>query len=182
MRLGTEPVGRWGLVILVVTGVLGVALAAHGWSSRTSGLSQVSLGGGRPAATAPASARPSQQGPSSSPGPSSSAGPSSPADHNRPLLSAEPYANSAYQIWPGSPSAAAKSALIGLTVSVKQRGSALLVTAGVNGQGTPTHHEYVGGVRVYVIEASFGDDSGNTDYNLGDDGLVVTDAKGGIIQ
>jgi hypothetical protein len=35
---------------------------------------------------------------------------------------------------------------------------------------------------VYVVEASLGDDSGNTDYNLGDDALVVTDAKGGIIQ
>ena len=72
--------------------------------------------------------------------------------------------------------------MIGLTVSVKQQGSALLVTAGANGQGAPTQRTYVGGVRVYVIEASFGDDSGTSDYNLGDDGLVVTDAKGGIIQ
>jgi hypothetical protein len=35
---------------------------------------------------------------------------------------------------------------------------------------------------VYVIEASLGDDSGSTDYSLGDDGLVVTDASGGIIR
>lgn len=181
MRLGTESVGRWGLVILAVTGVLGVALAVHGWSGRTTGLPQVTLGGSRPAAASP-STGPSQQGPASSPGPSSSPGASSSADHNRPLLSAEPYANSAYQIWPGSQSAAAKSALIGLTVSVKQQGSALVITAGVNGQAAQAPHKYVGGVRVYVIEASFGDDSGNTDYNLGDDGLVVTDAKGGIIQ
>lgn len=175
MRLGTESVGRWGLVILAVTGVLGGVLAVHGWSGHTTGLPRVTLGGSQSAAASP-STTPSQQGPTPSPAANSS------ADHNRPLLSGEPYANSAYQVWPGSPSAAAKSAMVGLTVSVKQQGSALLVTAGANGQGAPTQRTYVGGVRVYVIEASFGDDSGNSDYNLGDDGLVVTDAKGGIIQ
>jgi hypothetical protein len=35
---------------------------------------------------------------------------------------------------------------------------------------------------VYVVEASLGDDSGGTDYNLGDDGLIVTDAQGRILQ
>jgi len=98
------------------------------------------------------------------------------------MLSAQPYANVAYQVWPGSPSAAAKSALIGLSVSVKQQGAVLVVTAGVNGQAVPAPRRYPGGARVYVVEASLGDDSGNTDYNLGDDALVVTDAKGGIIQ
>jgi hypothetical protein len=33
-----------------------------------------------------------------------------------------------------------------------------------------------------VIEASLGDDSGGSDYNLGDDGLVVTDATGRVVQ
>jgi hypothetical protein len=37
-------------------------------------------------------------------------------------------------------------------------------------------------MRVYVVEASLGDDSGNSDYSLGDDGLVVTDAQGRIIR
>jgi len=54
--------------------------------------------------------------------------------------------------------------------------------AGVIGQAAPTPRRYAGGARVYVVESSLGDDSGNTDYNLGDDALVVTDAKGGIIQ
>jgi hypothetical protein len=35
---------------------------------------------------------------------------------------------------------------------------------------------------VYVVESSPGDDSGSSDYNLGDDGLVVTDAQGRIVQ
>lgn len=176
MRLGTESVGRWGLVILVVTGVLGAILAIHGWSTRSSALARVSLGNTRSAAPAssPSSAQPSHQGPTP---PSSN--PS--ADHNRPLLSEQPYASVAYQVWPGTPSAAAETALIGLSVRVKQQGSALVVSAGVVGQ-TPTQRTYAGGARVYVVEQSLGDDSGNTDYNLGDDALVVTDAKGGIIQ
>jgi hypothetical protein len=33
-----------------------------------------------------------------------------------------------------------------------------------------------------VLEASLGDDSGNSDFNLGDDGLVVTDSSGRILQ
>ena len=58
----------------------------------------------------------------------------------------------------------------------------MLVTAGVIGQAAGSPHLYAGGARVYVIEASLGDDSGNADYNLGDDGLVVTDTHGRIVQ
>ena len=58
----------------------------------------------------------------------------------------------------------------------------LLVTAGVSGQPVSAPRRYPGGALVYVIEASLGDDSGSTDYSLGDDGLVVTDASGGIIR
>jgi hypothetical protein len=56
----------------------------------------------------------------------------------------------------------------------------LSVVAGVNGQ-PGSGHFYPGGARVYVVEAALGDDSGNTDYNLGDDGVVVTDAQGRIV-
>lgn len=173
MRLGTESVGRWGLVILAVTGVLGVVLAVHGWSVRSADLPRVTLGGSRPAPAARSTQAP-PQGPTP-PGPSPSA-------QHRPLLSAQPYANVAYQVWPGTPSAAAKAALTGLSISVKRQGSALVVAAGVIGQAAPAPRRFAGGARVYVVESSLGDDSGNTDYNLGDDALVVTDAKGGIIQ
>ena len=177
MRLGTESVGRWGLAILVVAGVLGGILAVHGWSTRSHGLPRVTLGNSRSAKTTPPSTpttTPPTQGPTA---PSQGR-----SDGHRQLLSAQPYANAAYQIWPGTLSSAAKTALIGLNVSVKQQGSALIVTAGVNGQAAGSPRTYADGAKVYVIEASLGDDSGNTDYNLGDDALVVTDAKGGIIQ
>jgi len=173
MRLGTESVGRWGLAVLVVAGVAGGVLAVHGWSTRSHGLPKVTLGNSRPAKTTPTTTPPTQGPTAPSQGPSKG---------HRQLLSAQPYANVAYQIWPGTLSSAAKAALIGLKVSVKQQGSDLIVTAGVNGQPSGHPRTYAGGARVYVIEASLGDDSGNTDYNLGDDALVVTDAKGGIIQ
>lgn len=204
MRIGGEPVGPNGLALLGVTAVAGVLLAAHGWSGRGAGLAPGSLAGSggsaRAAASAPASARahqsagptaPARHAPASaaaspgsaahSPDPAATPGASSSATPG-PLLSSQSFASYAFQVWPGPRSAAAKSAMIGLSVSVHRTGSGLSVVAGVVGQPNPAPHFYPGGARVYVVEASLGDDSGNSDYNLGDDGLVVTDSKGRIIQ
>jgi hypothetical protein len=208
MRIGGEPVGPNGLALLGVTAVAGILLAAHGWSGRSAGLAPGSLAGSggsaRPAASAPAASPPAHQsaGPTAparhaaasaaaspgsaapgpaAPGPAASPGASSSATPG-PLLSSQSFASYAFQVWPGPRSAAAKSALIGLSVSVHRTGSGLSVVAGVAGQPNPAPHFYPGGARVYVVEASLGDDSGNSDYNLGDDGLVVTDSKGRIIQ
>jgi hypothetical protein len=85
-------------------------------------------------------------------------------------------------VWPGTPTAAAEAALTGLSVTVHSQTGGLSVSAGVNGQAAGAPHVYPGGTRVYVVEASMGDDSGASDYNLGDDGLVVTDAQGRIVQ
>lgn len=181
MRLGGEPVGRWGIALMVVAGAVGIGLGVHGWSARGSGVTPA-LASGSTSASAPAASAssspassPAQAGPSAAPSPAASAGPG-------PLLSSEPYASSAFQIWPGSPSAAARQALTGLSVSVKKQGSGISVTAGVAGQPGQQSHVYATGARVYVIEASMGDDSNNSDYSLGDDGLVVTDGKGRIVQ
>jgi hypothetical protein len=180
MRLGDETAGRWGLALLAATGVAGLILAIHGWSVRGSGLAPGSVAAssrpaphGRgpqaaPQATAPAS------GPSSSPRPSASASAG-------PLLSSEPYASAAFQIWPGRPSAAAQQALTGLKVSVHRQGAGVFVAAGIVGQPLPAGRQYPTGARVYIVESSMGDDSGNTDYSLGDDGLVVTTSAGRIV-
>jgi hypothetical protein len=85
-------------------------------------------------------------------------------------------------MWPGPVGPAASQALTGLEISVHQRPGGLDVAAAARGQGPASSHLYPGGVRVYVIEASLGDDSGNLDYSLSDDGVVVTDAHGRIIQ
>lgn len=88
----------------------------------------------------------------------------------------------AYLVWPGTQSAAAQQAMSGLTISVSRQAGGLSVRAGVTGQPLPSAQFYPNGARVYVIESSLGDDSTNIDYNLGDDGLVVTDAQGRIRQ
>lgn len=72
--------------------------------------------------------------------------------------------------------------MTGLTISVHRVGAGVTVSAGVRGQPKPAPHTYPRGARVYVIEASLGDEAGNADYNLGDDGLVVTDTHGRIVK
>jgi hypothetical protein len=172
-----RPLGARGLALLVITGVAGLILAMHGWSVRHSGLTASTAGGlnasaaPRPAVSTGAgthAASPGRAGPPAS----SAAGP---------LLSAEPYAPYAFQVWPGTPSAVARQAMAGLTISATRRGNGILVTAAANGQQAGAH-TYPRGARVYVVESSLGDDSGSSDYNLGDDGLVVTDAQGRIVQ
>lgn len=171
MSLGR--VGWRGLALLAATGAVGVILGVHGWSARSTGLPAGSLASGSPQAAAP----------SASAAPHASSSPSQPASRRHgPLLSSEPYAKAAYRVWPGPMSAAARLALTGLKVSVHRRGSGISVTAGVIGQASPAPRLYPQGARVYVVETSMGDDSGNTDYNLGDDGLVVTTAQGSIVQ
>ncbi|MBO0770423.1 MAG: hypothetical protein J2P35_03085, partial [Actinobacteria bacterium] len=119
----------------------------------------------------PAPAR--RSAPPASPAPSASTGP---------LLRSEPYARVSFRVWPGPVSTAARQALTGLSVRVRKVASGLSVTAGVTGQAAGSPRVYPGGTRVYVVEASLGDDSGNSDYSLGDDGLVVTNRQGRIVQ
>jgi hypothetical protein len=179
-----RTVGPRAVGLLAVTAVTGVVLALHGWSGRHSGLA--------PGALAPSSGPPALASPTAPAGPASSAGPASPTPapgpsraspgaQPGPLLSSEPFAAYSYLVWPGTPSAAAQAALAGLSVSVHRDGAGISVTAGVNGQPAAAPRLYPRGARVYVVEASLGDDSGNSDYNLGDDGLVVTDAQQRIL-
>jgi len=184
-----RPVGPRGAAVLAVTAVAGLVLAFHGWSGRHSGLAPGALAAGSAPPSAPARSSPAA-GPTSSAGPASSAGPTpapsasgaSPGARPGPLLSSQPFASFSFLVWPGPPSAAAQAALAGLSVSVHRDGAGISVTAGVNGQPATAPRFYPRGARVYVVEASMGDDSGNSDYNLGDDGLVVTDAQQRILQ
>ena len=179
MRMGFERLGRRGLALLAATGAAGLILGVHGWSVRGAGLPPGPLA----ADPGPASPRASTASPRASAAPRPSGSPGrSPSGGHGPLLSSEPYASSAYQVWPHTPSTAAQQALTGLKISVRRQGSGLSVTAGVLGQPPSAPHLYPHGARVYVVETSLGDDSGNTDYSLGDDGLVVTSAQGTVIQ
>lgn len=183
-RVGS--VGPRGLALLAAVGVAGVVLGTQGWSARHVGLLSSGSGGlGGPARSAPTAGapRPAVSHSATSPGatPSGQASSSAPSGAG-PLLSSEPYAPYAYQVWPGPVGTAAKQAMIGLAISVSPRGGSLSVTAGISGQPAPAAQAYPDGARVYVVEATLGDDSSGSDYNLGDDGLVVTNAQGRIVQ
>jgi hypothetical protein len=71
--------------------------------------------------------------------------------------------------------------MTGLRISVHRSGAGISVSAGVSGQPGAAPRNYPEGARVYVVETSLGDEGGNSDYNLGDDGLVVTDLHGRIL-
>ena len=183
MRFSGKPAGPLGFALLAVTALTGVVLAVHGWSGRHSGLPAGALAAGS-SSQAPG-ARPARPGRTA--GPSAPAatpgGPgASPAAGPGPLLSAQSYAQYSFRVWPGTPGAAGQAALTGLTVKVLRHGSGIMVTAGVIGQSPSAPRFYANGAVVYVVEASLGDDSGNSDYSLGDDALVVTDAQGRILQ
>lgn len=181
MRSSGGSVGPRGITLLVVTAVAGIALGAHGWLGRQSGVTSGALGGSGSSSSlgsppSPAAASPSAAGPNgSSPGRRS-------ASRVGPALRSQSYASYAFQVWPGRPSPAAKSAMTGLSITVGRTASGLSVRAGVTSQQQAPARSYVGGARVYVVEASMGDEAGGSDYNLGDDGLVVTDAHGRIVR
>jgi hypothetical protein len=155
------------VTLLLVTAVAGLALGAHGWVDRKSGVAPVALGGAR----SPSAASPGGRSPAHSN-----------AAEVGPTLRSQSYAPYAFLVWPGTQNAAAKTAMTGLSIAVDRTGSGISVRAGVISQRQAPARSYVGGARVYVVEASLGDKAGNSDYNLGDDGVVVTDAHGGILQ
>jgi len=179
MRAAGGSVGPRGAVVLLAAAVAGGLLAVHGWSTRQSGPVPGALGG---AGAGTATSTPATGGaPSGAASGGSSAGPAGQPAGTGPLLSSESFASYSYRVWPGAPSAAARRAMTGLSISVRRTGSGLSVSAGVSGQ-PGTAHTYPGAARVYVVEASMGDEAGTSDYNLGDDGVVVTDAQGRIVQ
>jgi hypothetical protein len=180
MRIAGETVGVRGLALLSVTAVVGLFLGAHGWAERHHGLPPATLPGTAATASPAGSPASPAQSPSSSVAPAQ--GPSaSPAPSAGPKLSSQSYAGYSFLVWPGTPSTAAQAAETGLIIKVSKQGKGISVAAGVAGQATAAPRYYPTGVKVYVIEASMGDDSGS-DFNLGDDGLIVTDSQGRILQ
>ena len=171
MRTSGRSVGSRGVTLLLVTAVAGFALAAHGWVDRSSGVASGALGGGSSGAGSASTASPGGGAPAQSQ-----------AAPVGPMLRSESFAPYAFLVWPGPRSAAATTAMTGLSIAVHPTGSGISVRAGVVSQQQAPARSYVGGARVYVVEASLGDEAGNSDYNLGDDGVVVTDAHGRIVQ
>ncbi len=210
MRIGPERVGPAGTAVLILVGLLAVGLAIHGAHQPGLGLGGTTAGAagaiapggsahptptptpapspaGRP--TGPRSA-PAARPTASSTAPASTAGAAAgspaagaPAVKLGPALSTSPYAAYAFQIYPGAPSSQAQLALAGFRTAVRRQGTALQLTIDILGSGqAPVHQTYAAGDRIYFIEANFGDDTGSTEFNFGDDGVVATNPEGRIIE
>jgi len=181
MRIAGETVGRRGIAALSVTAVAAVVLAVHGYGNPGSlGLGTGAITAARPSPTASASgeAPKASSGATASPSPSPS-GSATPG----PLLSTTQYAPYTYQLYPGTPSVSARQALAGFTFTASLSRGLVKFTVNVSGGGQPPITKtYPASDRIYFVEANFGDDSGSTEYNFGDDGLVATDASGHVVQ
>ena len=198
MRIGREQIGPRGFLVLGVTGVAALALAVSGYghggvvsgnglvssvtpATGSSGSSGTTKAGGTAATggsttTAPSAAH-ANGGGSTTTAPSSS----TPAQTLGPPLASSQYAPYAYQIYPGALSQQAQAALSGIDFHVKPGKTSFTVSVGATG-GSSQSSTFPNGDKVYVVEASFGDDSGNADYSLGDDAIIETNAAGRMIQ
>jgi hypothetical protein len=182
MRIGGEAVGRGGGLAVAVAGVAAMLLAIHGYANPGS------LGIGGPGLVSPSHSghQSGSAGGSATASPSPAATPAaSPSGTatSGPLLSSTPYAAYTYQIYPGIPSASTRQALAGFSFTARLVGNSVDFTLLVSGGGqSPVSNTYPASDHIYFVEASLGDDSGTADYNFGDDGVVVTDASGHVVQ
>lgn len=162
--------------MLSIAGIAGICLAVLGWGQRGTGLVSVQ------AATSPtaSASAPASGGPSSPAASKSAAAPSSPAAG--PALSSEPYAQWAYQVWPGPLNANAQLAMSGFVLNVTKQANGITVKVSQDGTSmTDASHFYPGGAKVFVLDSNLGDEGGSVDYNVSDDGLVVTNAQDQVL-
>ena len=178
----TDRVGVVGLSVLVAALVLAVGLAVHGYHDR--GLGPVSVGASAVSSSARDQTTTSTTtGGSPSPTRGSTPPTTSPPSKLGPALSSTQYASYAFRIYPGPVSASAQQAMAGYSIRTELSGSNVVVVVSVPGSSqSPSRTTYLAADSVYFIEANLGDDSGATELNPGDDGLIVTNPQGRIVE
>lgn len=182
--LRAERVGTVGLAVLLVTAALAGVLAIHGYGNRGLALPSVA------AAASPGRSQPPRTTTTTTKGAaanstsgSTSTSTTSPPTKLGPALSSTQYASYAYRIYPGPVSAATQQAMAGYSISTKVSGANVVVAVSAAGSSqAPSRRTYSATDKVYFIEASLGDDSGSTELNPGDDGLIVTNPQGRIVE
>lgn len=193
MRLGVERIGPRGLALLGAAGVLGVVLAVHGYgagtvtaSSAVGAANRLAAGGAATTTGAKRGGHGTAQGSGTkSHATTTTTAPAGGGTSQKlgPPLSSTQYASYAFQVYPGPVSSQATAATAGFSVKVNPgSGSFSVSVSAVGTTGAPQTSTYPTGDRVYFVEATLGDDSNNSDYNFGDDGVVVTNANGRIVQ
>ncbi|MFZ0168204.1 MAG: hypothetical protein WAL64_02130 [Candidatus Dormiibacterota bacterium] len=182
MRIAGETVGRRGGLALSLAAVLAAILAIHGYGNPGSlglpGSGGVSTSHGSPSANGsggnPKASPSAAASPSATPNASGTPGP---------LLSSTPYASYTYQLYPGSPGPSTRQALAGFTFTTRLSGSSVAFTLYASGSTQPvSKNNYPASDHIYFVESNLGDDSNNTEYSFSDDGVVVTDASGHVVQ
>jgi len=182
--LRAERVGTVGLVVLLAAATLAVGLAVHGYGNRGLALPSVAASVPSPGRSQPQPTTTTTKGVAANATRSStSTSATSPPVKLGPALSTTQYASYAYRVYPGPVSASAQQAMAGYSISTKVSGSTVVVAVSSAGSSQILQRKaYPAADKVYFIEASFGDDSGVTELNPGDDGLVVTNPQGLIVE
>lgn len=174
--------GRRGAAAVSVAAVIAAILALHSYANPGSvgiaGPAGIPTGHGSPSPTGSGGAPTTSPSATASP-PATASGSGTPG----PLLSSTPYASDTYQLYPGSPGVGARQALAGFSFTAQRSGSSVDFTLYVTGGSQqPVRNTYPATDHIYFVEANLGDDSGDSEYNFGDDGVVVTDASGHVVQ
>lgn len=142
------------VVALVVIALLGVALLG---GSKTG--TSVSAGGGVRTITQPNSSQ------------------------SAPLFSSEPYYSSSYLIAPGNLSQQSRTALDGYNMVVDRLANGYEnITLSVGGTKASGVLALSPGSKLYIVETSFGDDGPGYDGSLADDGFVVVNQNGYVVN
>lgn len=178
--LGLRHPGLIPAALASSQGASATGSAATATRTPSSGSSQTSTG--TSSASSGSSTTPSSSSTSTS---SSSTSSSSASSSSRgPLLSSTPYAAYAYEVYPATPSGQAVTAEDGFSVTVRRTsaGTVLLDVQSQFSGGPSLKKQVLATDRVYWVETSYGDDAPGQDANLGDDGVVLTDAHGYITQ
>jgi hypothetical protein len=92
------------------------------------------------------------------------------------LFSQEPYYGYSYLIAPGNISAQSKAALDGYTMNVSGEN----VTISYSGRSVTT--DVVSGDKLYIVETSFGDDGPGYEGSPADDGFVLVNQGGYVVN
>jgi hypothetical protein len=94
-----------------------------------------------------------------------------------------PYKQYAFQIYPGDISSQTERALAGFQLSVQDQGDKVRVTLKALSSRYRDAEVVIDKVdTAYFIETSMGDDPSNVENNLSDDGIIVVNPQGYILQ
>jgi hypothetical protein len=186
LQFGPDRIGPRGLAVLALAVVIAAIVGVRGFSSPALLSASSAFTPPRPTsspATSPqASPTPATIGQAKRKQQNSHHSTSHAVTKLGPLLASTQYASVAYRIYPSPINSSTRSAMAGFQISFKRTGSKVVMTIVSQGSSQPpTHQTYAASDKVYFIEASFGDDSSNQEFNLGDDGVIATNAQGRII-